>query len=101
VEPLEITHPQFDLRSLRYQEPNVWHCGQTATFEALRPEDPGARAGWRLLLRVPLAPGIGSVRARVTEGALTEHQEPGFWTATVDGGQCRDAPPSVRLTVER
>ena len=99
-EPLEISHPQFDLRSIRYQEPNVWHCGQTATFEELRPEDPGARAGWRLLLRVPLRGGVGPIRSVATEGALSERAEPGYWSAVVDGGQCRDAPPTVRLTAE-
>jgi hypothetical protein len=100
-EPLEIGHPQFDLSSIRWQEPNVWHCGQPASFEELRPQDPGARSGWRLLLRVPLADDIGPIRAVATEGALSLRSEPGFWSAVVDGGQCGDAPPTVRLTVER
>lgn len=98
-EPLMVTHPEFDIRSLRWQEPNLWHCGQQPAFEKVRPEDQEARFGWRLLLRVPLAPGLEAVRAEVSEGAITELDEPGYWSAVVDGGQCQDAPPVVRLSV--
>jgi hypothetical protein len=84
---LSFGPPELDPVGLPWLEPNSVGCQEG---------EPGAIPSWLLNVRVPLSPGT-EPRARAVHGVIDRRVDPGFWSATVEGGPCTGPPPTLHL----
>ena len=84
---LSFGPPELDPAGLPWLEPNSAGCQE---------DEPGGADRWLLNVRVPLNPG-SQPRARVAHGDLERRTDPGYWTATIQGGPCTGPPPQLQL----
>jgi hypothetical protein len=85
--PVAFGPPELDLAGLPWLEPNAPGCVEG---------EPGEPATWLMNVRIPLAGGV-EPRVRVDDGAFDRQPDPGYWTATVEGGPCDGVAPVLRF----